>query len=92
LRFVLLQTWSATEKDVKDTTVLEELPRLLRRFWPMLTFMTLLIVGGGIMTASFIPFQWQITNVFVQIPLFCIAAPHLLFTFVLNPQIVRLRF
>jgi hypothetical protein len=87
-----LQTWSATEKDVKDTTVMEELPHVFRRFWPMISFFTILLAGVIVMSTNLVPFQWQITQIFVIIPLLCTALPHLLYITVLNREsLCRLR-
>lgn len=71
----------------------EELPRLFKRFWGMLTVMTLIIAGVGIMTASsFIPMEYVVTDPLVMVPLLTVAIPHLLFCFVLNPYLTRFRF
>lgn len=65
---------------------MEELPHVFRRFWPMLSFFTLLLVGVIIATTNLVPFQWQVTNIFIIIPLLCMAIPHILYITVLNRE------
>lgn len=55
----------------------------------MLSIMTVLIAGVGVMTAPFIPFQYQILDPLVQVPLLCVAIPHILYVFILNRESPR---
>jgi hypothetical protein len=71
---------------------MEELPHVFRRFWPMISFFTILLAGVIVMSTNLVPFQWQITQIFVIIPLLCTALPHLLYITVLNREsLCRLR-
>lgn len=57
----------------------------MRRFWPMLTLMMALIIGVSYLTSTLIvPFEYQLTDPFVQVPLLFVAIPHILYCFVLN--------
>lgn len=87
LSLVFLQAWSATEKDVKESTIFEELPRILKRFWPMITIMCSIMVGIALLSAApFVPFEYRVTDPIVQIPLLAVCVPHVLFIFVLNRE------
>jgi hypothetical protein len=81
------QAWSATEKDVKESTIFEELPRILKRFWGMLTIMFAIMAGIAILSlAPFVPFEYRVTDPTIQIPLLTVCVPHVLFIFVLNRE------
>lgn len=85
-------TWGATLKDVEQTTVWAELPSIFKRFWRMFLICFTVIGGVIVTTFSFIPLQFQLSGVTDLLPVFSLCIMHILYPFVLNPNLVHFSF
>ncbi|KAF5347443.1 hypothetical protein D9756_011118 [Leucocoprinus leucothites] len=87
-------TWGATAKEVERSNFFQEVPRILKRYWP--TFLTcfLLIAGMIILATPLVPIEWQVTGDFwaVILPLAITAGGHILFPIILNPWLMIFAF
>lgn len=53
-------TWGATAKEVERSNFWIEVPRILKRYWPIFTVCVLLIAAMVIFTTPLVPLEWQI--------------------------------
>jgi hypothetical protein len=55
-------TWGATAKEVERSNFWQEVPRILKRYWPTFLLCFLLIAGMIILATPLVPFEWQVTK------------------------------
>ncbi|KAG6333925.1 hypothetical protein ID866_5165 [Astraeus odoratus] len=84
-------TWQATKKEVERSNFFKEVPKILKRAYPELTFVysfwfplivaTVLIAGMIICSTPLVPYEWQITGDgwAVILPLSIVCGCHILF-------------
>ncbi|KAL7413266.1 glycosyl transferase family group 2-domain-containing protein [Mrakia frigida] len=90
--FGINMTWSATVKDNVASTVFREIPAIWKRFWIVLTLMTVVLVGVIILSTPLIPMEWVVIDWIAIFPLMMVVVPHILYPIALNPYITRFRF
>ncbi|KAF7430553.1 hypothetical protein PC9H_006261 [Pleurotus ostreatus] len=83
-------TWGATKKEVERSNFFEEVPKILKRFWFVLTLCTCIIAGMVILSTNLVPAEWQVTGEAwaVILPLALSVACHVLYPIVLNPWLM----
>lgn len=67
-------TWSATIKDVTDTSFFEELPRVLKKYWHTFLVMLLTMIAVLIFMTTLVGLDFQQTNVDYTFPILWMAA------------------
>jgi hypothetical protein len=89
--FEVPMSWSATNKEVEDTTFFEEMPKLLKQFRFTFVFCILMI---GLMIAGFFFFPplWRINTLVAIYPLANTVTGHMLLPIVLNPALMKFTF
>ena len=85
--FSIDMTWTATAKEVENTTFFLELPKLLRRFKVMFTF-CLLMIAGMIYVSRFAPPFWRINEFTAIFPLSMVIFTHVMLPIGLNPSLM----
>jgi cellulose synthase/poly-beta-1,6-N-acetylglucosamine synthase-like glycosyltransferase len=84
-------TWGATKKEVERSNFFIEVPRIWKRFWPVLTLCTACAVGMVILSLeSVVGSGWAIYGWewAVILPLAVVLGSHILFPIVLNPWLM----
>ncbi len=84
--------WSATEKEVTQSSIWREIPAIFKRFWVAFAVMLPFIAGVIILSTSLVPIGWRIELLSVQFPALWIACGHVLYPFLLNPWVVTLAY
>ena len=84
--------WSATEKEVTQSTIVKELPAIARRFWVVFAVFVPFVAVVIVMSVGLLPLEWRITQFYVIFPAAWVAAGHLLYPFVLNPWVITLSY
>ncbi|KAL9708789.1 hypothetical protein Ac2012v2_007943 [Leucoagaricus gongylophorus] len=74
-------TWGATAKEVERSNFFQEVPRMLKRYWPTFLVCLILIAGMIIMATPIVPPEWQVTgdSWAVILPLVITVGGHILF-------------
>lgn len=86
-------SWGATSKEAEASNFFIEVPKVLRRFKFSMGFAIFGIVAMIIFaTASFVPWDWRITDFTAILPLSTVCASHLLLPVVLNPALMTFSF
>lgn len=87
--FEIDMTWGATSKEAEFSNFFIEVPKVLRRFKFSIAFALVGIVGMVVLaTASFVPYDWQITDFVAILPMATVTVSHLLLPIVLNPALM----
>jgi len=55
-------TWGATAKEVERSNFFQEVPRVLKRYWPTFLICTVIVAGMIIMATPVVPPEWQVTG------------------------------
>jgi cellulose synthase/poly-beta-1,6-N-acetylglucosamine synthase-like glycosyltransferase len=87
--FEINMSWGATSKEVEFSNFFLEVPKVWSRF--KFTFCFFLLIISGIMVmayGTFIPWSYNITELFAIFPLVLMAACHLLLPIALNPEMM----
>jgi hypothetical protein len=80
-------SWSATAKEVENTSFFEEVPRLMKRF----KFTFIFCIGcAGLMIAgaTVFPWMWRIDDFAAIYPLATVVASHFFLPVALNPALM----
>ncbi|PPQ88373.1 hypothetical protein CVT25_002119 [Psilocybe cyanescens] len=87
-------TWGATKKEVERSNFWIEIPRILKRYWPVFTLCILAIAAIIVLSTPLVPPGWRIVGASwaVITPLAIVAGGHLLFPIVLNPWLMIFSF
>uniref|UniRef100_A0A0W0F5W9 Uncharacterized protein n=1 Tax=Moniliophthora roreri TaxID=221103 RepID=A0A0W0F5W9_MONRR len=82
--------WEATKKEVERSNFFIEVPRIWKRYWPIIIAGTLTIAGMIVLSLPLIPEGWRIpgSSWAIIVPLAIVTAGHLLFPVVLNPWLM----
>ncbi|GAA5852955.1 hypothetical protein JCM8547_004747 [Rhodosporidiobolus lusitaniae] len=84
--------WGATQKDVTNPSITEEIPTTAYRHkfdWPLAI---LIIAGVIVMSTSLLPLQWRIDEATTMLPILWLCCGHFLYPILLNPAIMLFRF
>ncbi|KDR73048.1 hypothetical protein GALMADRAFT_746548 [Galerina marginata CBS 339.88] len=83
-------TWGATKKEVERSNFWIEVPRILKRYWPIFLLSILALATIITLSTTLVPPAWRIpgTSWAVITPLAIVAGGHLLFPIVLNPWLM----
>ena len=84
--------WSATEKEVTQSTIWRELPLIFKRFWPTFLIFVPFCAAVGIMATPLVPLEWRIEGLYIQFSALWLACGHVLYPFLLNPFVIRLSY
>ncbi len=84
--------WSATEKEVTQSTILKEMPAILKRFWVVFAVFVPFVACVGVMASGAVPLEWRIPQFYIVFPALWLPAGHLLYPFLLNPWVVTLSY
>ena len=84
--------WSATEKEVTQSTIWRELPMIGKRFWPVFSIFIPFCAAVAILATPVVPLEWRITGIEIQFAALWLACGHVLYPFLLNPFVVRLSY
>ncbi|KAJ3560835.1 hypothetical protein NP233_g10573 [Leucocoprinus birnbaumii] len=87
-------TWGATAKEVERSNFFQEVPRILKRYWPTFLICFSLIGGMIVLATPAVPPEWQVTGDFwaVILPLSITTGGHILFPIILNPWLMIFAF
>ncbi|KKA26508.1 hypothetical protein TD95_004246 [Thielaviopsis punctulata] len=87
--FEINMTWGATSKEAEFSNFFIEVPKVLRRFKFSISFsvafMTIMVI---LARASFVPWDWRITDFVAILPMATVAASHFLLPLALNPALM----
>jgi hypothetical protein len=87
--FEINMTWGATAKEAEFSNFFIEVPKVLKKFKFSIAFAALGITGMIIMAkASFVPYDWRITDFVAILPMATVSASHLLLPLALNPALM----
>ncbi len=87
--FEVNMTWGATAKEAEFSNFFIEVPKVLKKFKFSIAFASLGIAGMIIMAkASFVPYDWRITDFVAILPMATVSASHLLLPLALNPALM----
>ncbi|KAF5353817.1 hypothetical protein D9758_010571 [Tetrapyrgos nigripes] len=83
-------TWGATTKEVERSNFFLEVPKIWKRYWPVLIGCFITIAGMIVLSLEVIPAGWRIpgTSWAVILPLALVTAQHVVFPIVLNPWLM----
>jgi len=83
-------TWGATKKEVERSNFFQEVPRIWKRFWPVMLFCLLATATMIVFSLPFVPEDWRIgiSAWGVILPLAIMCTCHFLFPIVLNPWLL----
>lgn len=91
--FCIDMTWGATSKEAEVSNFFLETPKVLRKFkWSMGFAMTGIVTMIILAEASFVPYDWRITDFIAILPLSTVCASHFLLPIVLNPALMTFTF
>ncbi|KAJ7583871.1 glycosyl transferase family group 2-domain-containing protein [Mycena floridula] len=87
-------TWGATAKEVERSNFFIEVPRIWKRFWPIMTLSFICIAAMIVLSLPLVPDAWRIPGESwaVILPLALVSACHILFPIVLNPWLMIFSF
>ncbi|WVR04423.1 hypothetical protein IAU60_001425 [Kwoniella sp. DSM 27419] len=85
-------SWSATVKTVEKSNFFLQLPIIWRRFWPQLSFFTLIIAMMIICSTKLMPDGYRMVGIDIMVPMGILAGSHLLYPFALNPWFLSFSF
>lgn len=87
-------TWGATKKEVERSNFFKEVPRIWKRFWPVMTLSFICIGAMIALSLPMVPEAWQIPGLAwaVILPLALVCSCHILFPIVLNPWLMVFSF
>lgn len=82
--------WEATKKEVERSNFFIEVPRIWKRYWPIIILGLLTIAAMIILSLPLVPEGWRIpgSSWALIVPLAIVTAGHLLFPVVLNPWLM----
>jgi hypothetical protein len=87
--FEIDMQWGATAKEAEFSNFFIEVPKVLRKFKFSMAFSIVGIAGITVLaTASFVPWDWRITDFVAILPMATVAASHLLLPLALNPALM----
>lgn len=91
--FEIDMTWGATSKEAEDSNFFLEVPKVIKKFKWSFAFALGSIVAMIIMAnASFVPWDWRITDFIAILPMSTVAGSHLLMPIALNPALMTFSF
>jgi len=85
-------TWGATAKEVERSNFFIEVPRIWKRFWPVMTLSFICIAAMIVLSLPLVPEAWRIDAWAVILPLALVSSGHILFPIVLNPWLMIFSF
>ena len=85
--FSINMTWTATAKEVENTTFFLEVPKLIRKFKFMFAY-CILMVAAMIYLANFAPPFWRINEFIAVFPLGVVVFSHFMLPIALNPSLM----
>ena len=84
-------SWQATQKEVEEVNFLEEIPKLIKKFWG--TFIFCFLCTAIIVCGWFVfPRQWQIHTFASIYPLAQVTVCHFSLPVLLNPALMKFTF
>ncbi|KAF2083424.1 hypothetical protein K490DRAFT_76563 [Saccharata proteae CBS 121410] len=87
--FEIDMTWGSTSKEAEFSNFFIEVPKVLRRFKFSILFAVTGIVGMVVLAcASFVPYDWRITDFVAILPMSTVTVSHLLLPIALNPALM----
>ncbi|KAI5478077.1 hypothetical protein MNV49_005442 [Pseudohyphozyma bogoriensis] len=84
--------WSTTVKEVEDSSIFEEFPKVLKRFWGTYIICGTFLVSIILLATPLVPFTFRIVASGIFIPGVIMAAGHILYPLLLNPDITLFRY
>ncbi|PWN17748.1 hypothetical protein BCV69DRAFT_253873, partial [Microstroma glucosiphilum] len=86
-------TWGSTLKDLEDSNFFKEIPAILKHNWQLLILCFTVLAGTGVIFSDLLPIAWQgHGGWFVWWTPVLLSGGHILYHFVLNPQLLRFSF
>lgn len=87
-------TWGATAKEVERSNFFIEVPRIWKRFWPVMVLSFACIAAIIVLSLPLTPDAWRIPGASwaVILPLALVSSCHILFPIVLNPWLMIFSF
>ena len=87
--FEINMTWGATAKEAEFSNFFIEVPKVLKKFkFSMIFSCTFIAVMIIFAKASFVPYDWRITDFVAILPMGTVVSSHLLLPIALNPAIM----
>ncbi|KAF9255184.1 hypothetical protein L218DRAFT_884674 [Marasmius fiardii PR-910] len=82
--------WEATKKEVEQSNFFIEVPRIWKRYWPIIIIGVLTIAVMIVLSLPYVPDGWHIpfSSWPVMVPLAFTMVAHMLLPFVLNPWLM----
>lgn len=85
-------TWGATLKDIEMSNFFVELPLILKRHYRLFILCIGFLGGLAVLSLDLLPLIWRIEGFITLFPACLIYTSHLLYPFLLNPNLVRFSF